>query len=547
MVRSGLSLVALAAAGVAAALVGVGARVHAPMSGAAPGPAQPRVQVDPASQLFVDSDGRVRIFHGTNAVYKVAPFVPILDEWDVLNSLAPADMALMASLGFNVVRLGVLWQATFPTPGQLNSTYLGIMRGLVDTLGSYGIYTIVDAHQDLISPFFCGEGFPDWAVAPSNLSRALFPFPSPVNLLGAHVSFLPNGYANYTTCDAAVSDFSEFYASIESNSAWGGFYGSPELRSGFAAHWNAVAAAFNGSTSVLAYELLNEPWAGDLYSNPALALVAGLADRENLAPLYAEAYAAVRQADPAAIVMYERVVTESLLNQSSGFSSGPGGPGADAQQAFAYHIYCLNQNTTNGDITNVTSCADYLEGAFVVAAADWKSIGGGHFMTEFGAVGGGPTSAAALTAQTTLADAMLESWSYWTWKSYEDVTTQNPVSETLFWPNGTMQTDKVAALSRTYAQAIAGVPGSISMAFNATAPTRDFLLTYTINAAARNTSTSVYLNQALHYPTGFDMLVQPAWAANASLVAPNSVRITPTAAGLAAAASVTFTLWATGV
>ena len=30
--------------------------------------------------------------------------------------------------------------------------------------GSYGIYTLLDMHQDVLSGKFCGEGAPDWAV-----------------------------------------------------------------------------------------------------------------------------------------------------------------------------------------------------------------------------------------------------------------------------------------------------------------------------------------------------------------------------------------------
>ena len=30
--------------------------------------------------------------------------------------------------------------------------------------GSYGIYTLLDMHQDVLSDKFCGEGIPDWAV-----------------------------------------------------------------------------------------------------------------------------------------------------------------------------------------------------------------------------------------------------------------------------------------------------------------------------------------------------------------------------------------------
>ena len=30
--------------------------------------------------------------------------------------------------------------------------------------GKYGIYSLLDMHQDALSDKFCGEGIPDWAV-----------------------------------------------------------------------------------------------------------------------------------------------------------------------------------------------------------------------------------------------------------------------------------------------------------------------------------------------------------------------------------------------
>ena len=34
----------------------------------------------------------------------------------------------------------------------------------VHRAAKYGIYTLLDAHQDVLSEKFCGEGIPDWAV-----------------------------------------------------------------------------------------------------------------------------------------------------------------------------------------------------------------------------------------------------------------------------------------------------------------------------------------------------------------------------------------------
>ena len=106
-----------------------------------------RFTVDNATHLFRDSTGRVRIFHGVNVVQKVYPYYPSLGDFDPANSLNQQDMENLRSWGFNVVRLGVMWPGVEPSPGVYNSTYLDLMRGLVDTLYVAGIHTIVDFHQ----------------------------------------------------------------------------------------------------------------------------------------------------------------------------------------------------------------------------------------------------------------------------------------------------------------------------------------------------------------------------------------------------------------
>ena len=63
----------------------------------------------------------------------------------------------LQSWGFNVIRLGVLWAGVSIAENQYNTTYLEVMNELVTTLGSYGIYTIVDCHQGFYDYFlnFC--------------------------------------------------------------------------------------------------------------------------------------------------------------------------------------------------------------------------------------------------------------------------------------------------------------------------------------------------------------------------------------------------------
>ena len=37
---------------------------------------------DPQTGMFRDNLGRARIFHGTNVVYKIAPYIPVQEHFD---------------------------------------------------------------------------------------------------------------------------------------------------------------------------------------------------------------------------------------------------------------------------------------------------------------------------------------------------------------------------------------------------------------------------------------------------------------------------------
>ena len=75
-------------------------------------------------------------------------------------------------LGFNIVRLLVMWKAIEPIPNpnldQLlpeGQHYLNLVKEIIDALYSYGFFVIIDFHQDIAHEIYGGDGFPDWALA----------------------------------------------------------------------------------------------------------------------------------------------------------------------------------------------------------------------------------------------------------------------------------------------------------------------------------------------------------------------------------------------
>ena len=89
-------------------------------------------------------------------VYKSFPYYPSNGSFDAEYSFNSEDIAMLVEHGFTVVRLYVAWPGVEPTKGKINGTYLDTLYKIVVELGKAGIYTILDCHQDLWSPKFCG-------------------------------------------------------------------------------------------------------------------------------------------------------------------------------------------------------------------------------------------------------------------------------------------------------------------------------------------------------------------------------------------------------
>lgn len=75
---------------------------------------------DAKQRVIRDAEGRHVIYHGVNVVYKVAPYIPDEDAFDPQTSLADKDIQDLKNWGFNLVRLGVMWEAVETAPGVYN-------------------------------------------------------------------------------------------------------------------------------------------------------------------------------------------------------------------------------------------------------------------------------------------------------------------------------------------------------------------------------------------------------------------------------------------
>ena len=252
---------------------------------------------------FYDDFGRVRIFHGGNRVEKHFPWL--------FESMVASDDELdgFASVGFNVMRLGWMWTGFNPEENVFNYTYAKQFAGIVRRMAERGIYTLLDMHQDVMSSKFClYDGVPLWVVNKSTPNR---PFPWP---LQGNCSSRSWG-ANWAT-EAAVHACQDLYDNHNG------------MLDDLANFWKTSAQLWKDEPGVIGYELINEPFAGDFFKDPAIMLP-GEAGAKNLQPMYHRLAEAIRPFDDRHIIFFEPVTWGMIFNSTvagSGFTEVPGGP-----------------------------------------------------------------------------------------------------------------------------------------------------------------------------------------------------------------------------
>ncbi len=416
----------------------------------------------PQGGFIYDQYGRVVILHGVNAVYKRPPYELYVDPGKPWN-FTSKDASAIAGLGFNIVRLGIIWAGIEPgtlgannpsicTPGtpsdphQWNQAvadaYLSKVRQTVDLLARFHIYTLLDMHEDVYSTDFHGEGAPGWAVCTNGL---------PITTLPGRWS---NNYAS-RSLDAAVRNFWD-------NDVVGDIQGEYDRA------WGAVAAAFADDPWIVGYDPINEPFTTTLdrmspeeldvhlecfytgsaapgrLPDSATPLACPPSDpAQGLIPT-------IRAADPNHLIFREPTIFTS--------HGAPNYVGAMdyPNLVLNFHDYCSYRSGVTGNPYDLSACVAQEESTFIqrssegpLVATPEEPLGLPLFMSEFGAT----QSSLLLQNLTRVADQSLVGWTYWSWKYYDDPTGSS--AEALASPSGQLQ-PIAQALSQPYPQAVAG-------------------------------------------------------------------------------------------
>jgi endoglycosylceramidase len=375
-------------------------------------------------------------------------------------------------MGFNAVRLGAMWTGFEPSRNQFNDTYIHIMQTIVKKLEKYGVYVLLDMHQDVISTKFASyDGVPRWVI--DSFPNSPHPYPWPLK----NITAWAEGYLT----EAVSNAFQCLYDNISDG------------RDAMTKLWQKVASIFKNQESILGYEMINEPWAGGVYADPSL-FAPGEAGRRNLQPLYEHIHAGIRQIDKNTLVFYEPVTWGMLFNGKvlgSGFDHVPGGNLYRNRSVFSYHYYCWFLQTDNMTrpypIAKKILCDDLLEPKmFNAVMADLQILGGSSFLTEYGlcTITDDPESedSQECRAVMRLADKFVQSWTYWDSQFFDE--------------KGSVIASAVKGFSRAYARATAGTP--VTMSYDPT--TAEFQYEFVVDKTIK-APTEIFV-PPFHYPKG---------------------------------------------
>jgi endoglycosylceramidase len=399
--------------------------------------AAPALPLGHAGRWITDARGRVVIVHGTNMVYKLPPYDP------AAVGFGNDDAAFLARIGFNAVRVGVIWKAVEPRPGVYDRAYLEQIARTVATLARHGVLSLLDFHQDLYNERFQGEGAPDWAVQDGGLPNPKLGFPG-----------------NYIGNPALQHALDSFFGNAAGPRGLG-------LQQWFAGAWADVAGRFRRVGSVLGYELFNEPFPGSTW--PACANTIGCPFDAKLTALYRRVDRAIRHVDRHTLVWYEPNV---LFNDGAGTEVGalddPGG-------GFAFHDYCLSEPETGSP----SGCDTFDDMVFANAERHVARTGEVLLETEWGST----TDTGYLDDMRRRADRDMVPWLEWAYcgcHSPTDTGKAGIVVNPTRSPRGSnLVLGTLRALVEPYPQVISGIP----LAFGFDAGRRTFRLTYSTRRA----------------------------------------------------------------
>ncbi|MCG8312984.1 MAG: cellulase family glycosylhydrolase [Pseudomonadales bacterium] len=410
-------------------------------------------------QYLTDQQGRALILHGINSSSSAKN-----PETGHLPWVSPEDVYQeTVEWGFNFVRLLIFWDGIEPEKGVYDSDYLDAVAERVKWYTDNGAYVMLDMHQDIYGHAVGGNGAPEWATETSLMERFSLDFAG-----------LPWWIKNIDP--SVIAAFMNFWQYDQHR----------YLQDHYIAAWQHVARRFKDNPRVIAYDLMNEPHAGDLAKAASFRFEATW-----LIGLYDRLIPALREIDQDKWLAFEPqslAVNFGLPSKLPFVSDTRVG---ERRLAYAPHIYPFALH--EGIAYNLVDKKQMLDwNRHRSAELDLQQVP--LIVGEFGGSDNTPGFGQYLIDVLAMFDTMGASWAYWS---------NDPGSWGLLDGEGN-ETAKVDHLVRPYARAIAGQP----LGFGYDPETQHYWLSF-IDKIGVTAETEIFIPKR-HFPHGWQLhLAQP--------------------------------------
>ena len=201
-----------------------------------------------ADQSFIDPYGRELVLHGVNVVNKDP-------KTGYMGHITPEEFVKLKSWGFNAVRLGIIWDGLEPEPGVYNEAYLKGIDEMIQWAAEHDIYVFLDMHQDLYSVEF-SDGAPSWATITDDKPHETGEIWSDAYLISP----------------AVQTAFDNFWQNAPAPDGVG-------IQDHYINLWKHLAQRYADNTTVIGFDIMNEPFMGS--------------GANNVMPLLLQAYAQI--------------------------------------------------------------------------------------------------------------------------------------------------------------------------------------------------------------------------------------------------------------
>ena len=186
---------------------------------------------------FYNEEGKELLLQGINFVCKEKEKGYLFPEHERL-------FKEFAEKGFNMIRLGIFWDAVEPVPGKMDDDYLQKINQVIEEAEKNSLYVLIDMHQDLWSVKY-GDGAPEWATVTDG---------------APHPTDCAIWFDAYLRSEAIIHAAEHFWKDDKAEDGIG-------LMQHYVSMWEYIVRSIDHHENIIGYEPMNEPFMGSLARN----------------------------------------------------------------------------------------------------------------------------------------------------------------------------------------------------------------------------------------------------------------------------------------